>query len=184
MKNALQCLIGFLLTSLLLGCLNLKTINRRVAINKEYTGWYLGSSNGTFFIIQRKGFMKRNIAFRLPEYPLKCRSIGITDSFFNYRNKKQGEATYIIINGDDTLSFNQKISLCRAKAFLSYIDPDYIKNALKKKEKIAYIMKASDGTFFVKSVWIDTFTDLQNIILFSNYNKDSAWYRKCDKISN
>ena len=182
MKNLFQYIIFLSTTFFLVGCLNAKKICKGIKVNREYNVRYIGTSNIEFIVINKPGLFKRNIAFSLPEYHHSCRSVGITDSFFVHKNEKhfQGK-TYLIINRNDSTSFGQNVSICRAKAFLKYIDIDRIEYWDSTNTKVTHRMKASDGVVFVKAVFVIISAEFQDIKLFSNYDQDSAWHHKCDQ---
>jgi hypothetical protein len=176
--------VAIYICCVLTSCFNIKKLSNKISINREYSGWYIGTSNAQFFVVNRKGFLKRNIAFMLPEYPANCRPVGIFDSFFVHLTAKEVYGRkYLIIGKNDSTSFEQMALICKAKAFCNRVDTGYLRNAIGEKQKLLYKIKASDGFYVVKAVWLDNFTKFQNLILFSNYNNDSARYRSCDKMS-
>ena len=72
MKNILKYIVASLLASAYTSCFNVNKINNKIAIDKEYNGWFIGASNGIFFVLHRQGLLKRNIAFSIGSFRKDC----------------------------------------------------------------------------------------------------------------
>jgi hypothetical protein len=182
MKNILQFIVVLLLASAYTSCVNAKKINNKIAIDKEYNGWFIGTSNGIFFVINRKGPFKKNIAFILGTFRPFCQGQKEAyASFFNSECEKRNDDKkgFFIIGRNDSTSIGQNVSIYKAKAFYEDFDTTYINYAIRKGQRVVYKIKASDGISSIKAIWVDGFVDLRNLVLFSNCNKDSLKYFDC-----
>jgi len=179
-------IITIFILFLTVGCFDTKKVAKKVSINKEYHGWYIGTSNSNFFVVKRKGVLKKNLAFMLPEYLNRRRFTEGSDSFFRKFTgvNKILSKRYFLLGKNDSTSFGQNVSIFRAKAIFSGFDSVYINSSIEKGKKILYSIKASDGEFVIKALWIDCFSDIKSMILLSNISNDSIRYFNDDKVGN
>jgi len=182
MKNIFKYIVFLFLASTYTSCFNARKINNKIVIDKEYDGWFIGTSNGIFFVVDREGLFKRNIAFSLGGFRPFCQGQKEAyASFFNSVCEKRNDdkKSFFIIGHNDSTSFDQNVSIYKAKAFYEDFDTTYIEHAIRKKQRIVYKIRANDGRFSIRAIWVDGFVDLRNLVLFSNCTKDSLNYYDC-----
>jgi hypothetical protein len=165
---------GIFLSLTFSSCFNSTRISTIIPDN-EYEGWFIGTSGGNFFVIQKRKSLKRNVAYKLPEHPRNCRLLeGISPQFFKHKENNLTKS-FFILGQKDTISFEQNIVVCRAKAF--YISENLSTNNVGERKK--FKVKASDGFFKITAIWIDGYAQFKEMVLFSNYSTDSTRYPRC-----
>jgi hypothetical protein len=163
----------FALIFFMTGCVQSKKIEKSLTVNQQYIGWYVGTSNGQFFIIERNGLFKKDIAIKLPEYFQACNIFQVLDtSCDNEKNKKR----YFIVGRDDRVTFDQKTFIFRAKGIYGGIINN---NPSAEIKNIHYKIKARYSNKSIKAVWLDNLTTIKNLVLFSNCSDDSIRYPEC-----
>ena len=98
------------------------------------------------------------------------------------RKKNGNKKKNFILGGNDSTSFNQDISIHKAKAFYEDFDTAYIQYAIRRRQRVVYKIKANDGRFSIRAILVDGFVDLRDLVLFSNCTKDSLRYFDCPSV--
>jgi hypothetical protein len=162
------------------GCMSAAKIATKTPPGREYTGWFIGSQDFLFFVIKKGGPVKHQLALDLSShYPKKCRAL-LTDSFFVYPNIYTGKKKFLV-NKQDYPTSRQTIVICEARAILRRIDTVYINHAQRRKQAVLRKLNVSDGVIDINAVWLETFSDLENIILVSNSKKDTIRFINCQQ---
>lgn len=172
----------YLVMQTAVSCSSLKRMTGKLKHNEQYTGWYAVTSEGRFFIIDRKGLFKKNWAFNLPEFPLLCYPVSRIDSILyekcNY--ERDFVPNSFLVNNLDFFERDNLTSLYKAKAnFKKYQAYDSIDRNGKIQKKLSKI-RIAIGDRIIRAVWLEGYSYFDNVILYSNCNKDTIQSLKCD----